>query len=84
MTQGVTTTNQGPVAQAEEVDPQEILGILAKHSRQQGGLIAVLEDGGSDHAPAVQEGAVGAVQVDQDPRPVGRADLGVPARGVVV
>ena len=44
MTQGATTTDQGPVAPAEEVDPQEILGILAKHSRQRGGLIAVLED----------------------------------------
>jgi len=44
MTQGAATTNQGPAAAAEEVDPQEILGILAKHSRQQGGLIAVLED----------------------------------------
>ena len=44
MTQGATTRDQGPAAPVEEVDPQEILGILAKHSRQRGGLIAVLED----------------------------------------
>ncbi len=44
MTQGATTTNQGPVAPAEEVDPQDILTILAKHSEDHGGLIAILED----------------------------------------
>ena len=44
MTQAAASTNQGPVAPAEEVDPQDILRILAKHGQQRGGLIAVLED----------------------------------------
>lgn len=44
MTQTATTTDEGGIGPAEEVDPQDILGILTRHSRQQGGLIAVLED----------------------------------------
>ena len=44
MTQAATTSNQGAAGRTEEVDPQDILTILAKHSEDQGGLIAILED----------------------------------------
>ncbi len=44
MIQATETTNREAAARTEEADWQDILGILAKHSRQRGWLIAVLED----------------------------------------
>jgi len=44
MIRATATTDQRAIAPATEEDSPEVLGILAKHRRQRGGLIAVLED----------------------------------------
>jgi len=44
MKQQTVLSNQNDVVTEQQIDPQDIIGIVEKHSEDRGGLIAILED----------------------------------------